>query len=204
MSELRGSSAESLTLTGSNFTAATAVKFGGWPTVTDGEFALSNPKAAHFRVLSDTKITATVPSLVAGRRCCIAVVSPTATSMSDPTAPFMVVRPRLLSDDYKTFAVRPAKIIPTTDGSMAVGLKGGHIGWRRWGTVAYGTGTVQVIAGTWGALRAYRGSVTAFRLRGGRYTRMSVRWRVNGKTRVWRMKLEHQNSPESWWFWQRS
>jgi hypothetical protein len=203
LSEARGSSGESVTLTGSNFTAATTVSFGGWPTQTDGEFVLSNPKLAHFRVLSDTKITATVPSLVAGRRCCIEVVSPTATGVSDRSAPFLVIRPRLLRDDYKAFAVRPAAIIPTTDGSMDIGRQGGHIRWRRWGTVAYGIGTVRVIAGAWGPLRAHRGSVTAFRLRGGRYTRMSVRWSVNGKTRAWRMKLEHQSSPESWWFWQR-
>jgi hypothetical protein len=69
---------------------------------------------------------------------------------------------------------------------------------------AYGLGTVWIDDGipneALGTFHGYRGSVTAVRVRGGRYTRMTVRWRQNGhkKAEALRLKEAHPGS----WFWQ--
>jgi len=200
LSEAQGSVGETVTLTGSGFVGATKVTFGAWPTGSGGAFALSKPVFAHFHVVSDTKITAAVPRIIAGRRCCVKVTGPTATSTSGRSTPFLVVTPRLLRDDDHIFAVRPGSIIADYDGGMDIGRVGGHIRWRRWGTTAHGVGTVRVAAFDSGPLGSYPGSVTAFRLRGGRYRLMTVTWTYGGGSERWRLRLYHYSTPELW-FW---
>lgn len=199
LSEARGSVGETVTLTGSGFDGATKVTFGTWPTG-GGAFALSKPAYAHFHVLSDTKMTATVPRTAVGRRCCVKVTSPVAISTSGRSTPFLVVKPRLLSDDDHIFAVRPGSVLADYGGGTDIGHVGGHIRWRRWGKVAYGVGTVRAATLGIGPFRRYPGSITASRLRGGRYTRMTLKWTDSGDTKRWRLYLYHYSTPDVW-FW---
>jgi hypothetical protein len=198
LSELRGSCGETVTLTGSGFTGATAVTFGTWPTTASGSFALAKPAFARFHVVSDRTLTATVPTLAAGRRCCVMVACPTSTSLSKQSGAFLVVRPRLLCNVTGSFAIRPRSLIPTEDGSFGVG----HIRWRIWRTQeACGRGVVGIDNGipdmAQGAYHNYAASVTATRVRGGRYTRVTIRWRQSGRRRALTLKLENN----SYWWW---
>jgi hypothetical protein len=209
-SEYKGSSGEPITLNGSGFTGATRVAFGTWrwPVQGDETFALVNPAKAHFRVLSDTKVAITVPTLRTGRHYWVKVVSPTSTSVSKYSSPFSVVRPRLLRDSSGTFALRPATVIPSGDGSFLIGKlysthRGHAIRWLRWSTrKAYGLGTVWIDNGipdeARGTFYGYAGSIAATRVRGGRYTRMTVRWKQNGRRHRETLKLTHAGSG---WFW---
>ena len=148
VSEHRGSSGEPIVLTGSGFTATTAVTFGTWPTQTGGAFALVNSVNAKFSVQSDTKVAATVPALRPGKNYWLEVTGPTATSVSDHSTPLLVVVPRLLNDSTGKFLVRPATLSFGATGQFLVGKlwhhKGHGIRWRRWGTVAQGTATVWI------------------------------------------------------------
>ena len=151
VSEHRGSSGEPIVLTGSGFTAATAVTFGTWPTQTGGAFALVRSVNAKFSVQSDTKMAATVPALRPGKHYWLEVEGPTATSVSDHSTPLLVVVPRLLNDSTGKFLVRPATLMFGMTGQFVVGKlryhKGHGIRWRRWGTVAQGTATVWIVVG---------------------------------------------------------
>jgi hypothetical protein len=196
LSEHRGASGEPFTLTGSGFTGASRVVFGTWgqQTQSDEPFALANPVKAHFRVLSDTKIAVTVPPLRAGRNYWVAALSPAGTSVSDYSSPFLAVRLRLLRDTYSNeFAIRPAMVIPSVDGAFNMGQEGGHIHWRAWSAArAYGVGTVWFDIGVpkyLGTFHGYPGTITASRVRGGRFTRMTISWRINGRTHSQHMKL---------------
>jgi hypothetical protein len=208
ISEHRGSSGEPVVLTGSGFTAATAVTFGTWPTQTDGAFALVNSVNAKFSVQSDTEIAATVPALRPGKDYWVEVDGPTATSVSEHSAPFLVVVPRLLNDSTGKFLVRPATLMFGATGQFLVGKlphhKGHGIRWRRWGTVAQGTATVWIdvsVPAYLGHFIGCKGTVTASRLRGGRYTRLAVTWRQNGRTKVERFKLRLWADGSRWgWF----
>ena len=207
LSERRGSRGEPITLTGSGFTGATRVAFGTWRApLRDGQvFSLVHPRKAHFVVLSDTKIAATVPALVVGKHYWVKVVSPAATSVSGHSAPFRLVRPRLLKDSFGTFAIRPASVVPSGDGSFGVGELGGHLRWRVWNSGrAFGLGTVWIDNGipneAQGTFHGFRGSVTAFRVRGGRYTRMTVRWHQNGHKMAQALRLKQVHAGV--WFWQ--
>ena len=206
-SERRGSRGEPITLTGSGFTGATRVAFGTWrwPVQGDEPFLLVNAVNAQYQVLSDTKIAATVPALRAGRHYWIKVVSPTATSVSGHSLPLLVVKPRLLKVSFGAFALRPATLTPSGDGTFNIGDLGGHIHWRVWNArKAYGLGTVWIDDGipneALGTFHGYRGSVTAVRVRGGRYTRMTVRWRQHGHKKVEALRLKEAHAGS--WFWQ--
>ena len=206
--EHRGSSGEPIVLTGSGFTAATAVTFGTWPTQTSGAFALVGSVKGRFSVQSDTEIAATVPALRPGKDYWVEVVGPTATSVSGHSAPFLVVVPRLLNDSAGKFLVRPATLMFGMTGEFVVGKLPGRrshgIRWWRWGATARGTTTVWIVVGVPLALSHYvgcKGSVTASRLRGGRYTRLAVTWRQDGHTKVERFKLSLWADGSEWgWF----
>jgi hypothetical protein len=196
VSEHRGSSGEPIVLTGSGFTAATAVTFGTWPTHTDGAFALVNPVKAKFSVLSDSEIAVTVPALRTGKSYWAEVAGPTTTSVSDHSAPFLSVVPRLLNDSTGKFLVRPATLSFGATGQFLVGKlshhKGHGIRWWRWGATARGNTTVWIdvsVPAYLGHFIGCKGSVAASRLRGGRYTRLAVTWRQNGRTKIERFKL---------------
>jgi hypothetical protein len=211
LSEQRGASGEPIKLTGSGFTGATEVVFGTWPkpAQADEPFAMAHPVKAHFRVLGDTQIAATVPDLRAGRHYWVVVVSPAGKSVSKYPSPVRVVRPSLLTDAFgNTFAIRPATLVPSGDGSFLIGKlysthRGRAIHWQFWrSSRAYGVGTVWIDDGipdeARGSFYAYAGSVSASRVRGGRFTRMAVRWRQNGRTHRETLKLEDNSSG---WFW---
>jgi hypothetical protein len=206
LSEHRGSRGESITLTGSGFTGATRVAFGTWhwPVQGDEPFVLVDPLKARFQVLSDTTIAATVPALRVGGHFWVKVVSPTATSVSAYATPFRVVRPRLLKINYGAFAVRPATITPSGDGTFNIGDLGGPIHWRVWSARrAYGLGTVWIDNGipneALGTFFGHPGSVTALRVRGGLFTRMTVRWLDSGHRRSATLKLAKAHAGS--WFW---
>jgi len=208
ISEHRGGSGEPIVLTGSGFTAATVVTFGTWPTQTDGAFALVNSVDAKFSVQSDTEIAATVPALRPGKSYWVEVAGPTTTSVSDHSAPFLVVVPRLLNDSTGKFLVRPATLMFGATGGFVVGKlpwrKGHGIRWWRWGATARGNTKVWVLVGVPAYLGHYvgfKGSVAASRLRGGRYTRLAVTWRQHGRTKVERLKLRLWADGSRWgWF----
>jgi hypothetical protein len=72
------------------------------------------------------------------------------------------------------------------------GRKGHGIRWWRWGATARGNTTVWAVVGVPVALGHYvacKGSIAASRLRGGRYTRLAVTWRQNGRKKIERFKL---------------
>jgi hypothetical protein len=208
ISEHRGSSGEPVVLAGSGFTAATAVTFGTWPAQADGAFTLANAANAKFSIQSDTEIAATVPTLRPGKDYWVEVVGPTATSVSEHSVPFLVVVPHLLNDSTGKFLVRPATLSFGATGQFVVGKLRHHEGhgirWRRWGTVAQGTATVWIdvsVPAYLGHFIGCKGSVTASRLRGGRYTRLTVSWRQNGHTKVERFKLGLWADGSRWgWF----
>lgn len=208
LSERRGSSGERIVLTGSGFTGATAVTFGAWPTQDSGAFALVNPVGAKFSVVSDTEIATTVPTLRTARYYSVEVTGPTATSLGDPSARFLAVVPHLLNDSSGKFLVRPATLMFGQTGGFIVGKlpwrKGSGIRWWRWGVSARGNAAVWTIVGVpayLGHYVAHKGSVTASRLRGGRYTRLAVSWRQNGHTKVERFQLRLWADGSRWgWF----
>jgi len=206
LSEHRGSRGESVTLTGSGFTGATRVVFGTWrqPAQAGSPFALVDPVKASFTVVGDTAITATVPRLRIGQRYWVEVASPSGTSASAHARPFVLVRPRLLKLSFGRFAVRPPVVTPSGDGSFTIGLFGGRIHWVTWNAErAFGTGTVWIDNGipneAQGTFIPHPGTVTATRVHGGLYRRMTVRWHVNGHKRVetFKLTLSHPGV----WFW---
>jgi hypothetical protein len=139
----------------------------------------------------------------AGRRCSVKVVSPAATSVTNQSSRFLVVRPRLLRNVEGSFAIRPATIVPSGDGAFNVGMLGGHLRWLVWRTTkAYSLGKVWIDNGipnmALGTFHGYAGSVTATRVRGGKYTRMTVRWKQNGHKKTAVLKLAH-NTYGWWW-----
>ncbi len=116
-------------------------------------------------------------------------------------------RPRLLTVDYgSTFAVRPATITPTGDGSGVIGRlgkRGRSIHWSSWTTSnAYGTGTLWIDNGipnvAEGTYHGYGATVHAYRVRDGRFTRMTVRYRKSGKAKLWALALQ-KSSPGYVW-----
>ena len=210
LSEHQSAAGEPITLTGSAFTGATEVVFGTWRTDSrgNGSFSTAGPVRAHFRVLGDTKIVATVPSLRVGRYW-VVVVSPAGKSVSKFSTPLRVVRPGLLKDTFSnTFAIRPATVIPAGDSSFLIGKlfkthRGHAITWSEWSArKAYGVGTVWIDNGipneAQGTFHGYAGSVDARRSRGGHFTRMTVSWQQSGRARNEVLKLEHNASG---WFW---
>jgi len=206
LSERRGSHGEHLTLTGSGFTGATSVAFGTWrkPARAGDAFALAHAVRATFTVASDTTITATVPLLRPGARYWVEVASPAGASVSAHGKPFVFVRPHLLKESFGAFAVRPPVVTPSGDGSFTIGLFGGKIHWRTWSAKgAFGRGTVWIDNGipneAQGTFIPHPGSVAAFRVRGGRYTRLTVRWHVNGHKRI--LKLALARAHRGVWFW---
>ena len=164
---------------------------------------------AHFRVLGDTTIAATVPRLRAGRQYWVAVVSPAGKDVSEHGLPFQVVRPGLLKQDFaNVFTIRPGTVIPSGDSSFLIGklfsTKRGHaVHWTLWtSTRAFGQGTVWIDNGipnvAMGTFRGYPGSVGASRVRGGRFTRMTIHWKQSGRVHGQTLKLERDRSG---WFW---
>jgi hypothetical protein len=209
LSEHKGSSGEPITLTGSGFTGATQVVFGTWQSQVLGDeaFSLAKPKGAHFRVLGDTKIAVTVPLLSAGTKCWVAVVSPTSTSISGRSSPFLVVRPRLLRGTYEPFAIHPTSVGTEAGRVFGIGNLGGQrahaIRWRAWSaTRANGTGTAWCPYGT--SLRGCPGSIRASRVRGGRFTRITISWRIGGRTHRQTLRLDgtDEQSGGSGYWWQ--
>ena len=202
LSEHRGSSGETVTLTGSGFTAVTKVTLGTWPTGTTGPFALANPRSASFHVLSDSKVTVTVPTLPAGTRSCVEVTSPTATSVSPEASPFVVVKPHLLYVALgRRFAVRPRNVVPSVDGAFSIQ----HVRWHIWRTSrSYGTGTVWIDNGiptmAHGTIFRHAGSVTGSRVRGGLYTRMTIHWYVHRHTLIRRFSLKKAANGAGWYW----
>lgn len=202
VSEHRGCSGEPVTLTGSSFTGATQVTFGTWPLqlANDQPFALVNAKLARFHIVSDSKITATVPTLAVGRSCCVQVAGPQVTSVSGSSS-FIVVRPELLRNAEGTFAIRPRTVVPSVDGSFSVT----RIRWRLWAPrEALGSGTVWIDNGVpnmaLGTYHHYAGALTAYRVRGGRYTRLAIRWREGSRRKMQRLRLT-RGASGSGWFW---
>jgi hypothetical protein len=208
MSETQGASGEPVTLSGAGFTGATQVVFGAWvaPLLGDESFVLASSVGAHFAVLSDAAIATTVPVLRPGRHYWVTVVGPAATSVSDFSSPFLVVVPRLLEGVYGRFALRPATVDPGTSGPTLIGNRAGQRGhgirWRMWSAGrAYGTGTVWCPVGTTLGFRGYRGSISAYRVRHGRFTRMSLTWDKRGRTRRETLKLEGVGGPSDAGYW---
>lgn len=207
VSEHRGSPGEPIVLTGSGFTSATSVTFGTWPTQTAGAFALVSSVNAKFSVLSDRQVSATVPALRLGKNYWVEVEGPTATSVGDHSTPFLAVVPRLLEDSTGKFLVRPATLSFGITGQFVVGKlpreEDHGIRWRHWGTYAQGAATVWMVVGVpayLGHYVSYKGTVTGYRLRGGRYTRLAVSWHQNGHKKVERFKL-HLWADGSRWGW---
>ena len=116
--------------------------------------------------------------------------------------------PTLLGNSPKgpeKLLVRPAQIIYTGDGSGILGGfdgapgKGfGHLRWTRWTTgSAYGHGADWIddcrpdCAG--GTFTAHAATLNAFRPRGGRFTRLTVKSSYRGKSLVNRLKLERSH-----------
>jgi hypothetical protein len=117
-------------------------------------------------------------------------------------------RPRLLKEDFSArFAVRPATVIPTGDGSIVIGKlgkRGHHIHWHVWNaSKAYGVATVWVDNGiptvAQGTFHGFGGTVSAYRVRNGRFTRLTVHYRKAGKLKTWALSLEHLGKPG--WTW---
>lgn len=207
LSEHKGSSGEPITLAGFGFTGATRVVFGTWrwPVQNDESFSLVRPVNAHFRVLSDSRIATTIPTLRAGGHYWVKVVSPASTSVSKYSSPFSVMTPRLLTDTYGRFAIRPVTV--ATEAALGVyGIghiagQGGHrIHWRVWSASrAHGTGTAWCPYGT--TLRGYPGSIGAYRVREGRFTRITLRWNKNGHTHRQTLRLDGMGGPSDTGYW---
>ena len=119
--------------------------------------------------------------------------------------------PGLLTEDFSTtFAVRPATLLPTGDGSIVIGKlgqRGHHVRWHYWySSKAYGKATVWVDDGiptvATGTFHGYRSSIHASRVRHGRFTRMTVRYRKSGKIRTWKLALKRLGT--TGWTWRRA
>ena len=131
------------------------------------------------------------------RKATFAATSRTAKSM-----------PRLLKEDFSSrFRVRPATLDPTGDGSIVIGKlakRGHHIHWHVWnGVKAYGVATVWVDNGipnvAQGTFHGFGGTVHAYRVRDGRFTRLTVHYRKAGKLKTWSLALKHLGKPG--WTW---
>lgn len=114
--------------------------------------------------------------------------------------------PRLLTEDSSSdFAVRPALIIPTGDGSGRIGKfgkRGRSIHWSAWTTsTASGVGTViyDYWNGTTWTFQSFLATVHAYRVRDGRFTRLTANYREGGKPQTWAMTLASGDGPG--WYW---
>ena len=102
------------------------------------------------------------------------------------------------------FVRRPATVVPFGNGaaiSTIVGrltaTRGTPIRWRTWNnSAARGTGTMwvndgvpDIASGTWSGRAAM---LYAHRVVHGRYTRLTLRSRINGKARTWNLRLVKQ------------
>ena len=113
--------------------------------------------------------------------------------------------PRLLTDTYGRFAIRPVTV--ATEAALGVyGIghiagQGGHrIHWRVWSASrAHGTGTAWCPYGT--TLRGYPGSIGAYRVREGRFTRITLRWNKNGHTHRQTLRLDGMGGPSDTGYW---
>jgi len=214
LSEHRGASGEPITLTGSGFTGATRIVFGTWrkQVLGDEPFALANRVRASFTMIGDTKIAVTVPVLQVGRHYWVAVVSPAGKSVSSYASSLYVVRPRLLKEPFgsgRAFAIRPDTVDPFTYGGLVVGkldLTRGHaIRWLAWKSgKAFGVASVWTKDGirvngipTF-VYRCHCGSITASRVRGGLFTRMTVRWKRGRRTDSSALEMEHNGRVWDW------
>jgi hypothetical protein len=138
------------------------------------------------------------------RRLLVLLLTATATITLAGSALAQGALPTLLGNWAKgpsKLLVRPAQIIYTGDGSGILGGfdggrdKGfGHLTWTRWTTgSAYGHGA------DWiddcrpdcadGTFTAHKATVNAFRPRGGRFTRLTIRTAYRGKPLVSNMRL---------------
>ncbi len=117
--------------------------------------------------------------------------------------------PKLLTQQaHDPFRVRPAMIGYTGDGTGFVGKSPidkhrGFLHWKSWrATTAYGTATIWLndctpsCAG--GTFHSYRGSVRASRVRHGDFTRMTLRFRYNGRSVTDERKLLRAGSTYFW------
>jgi hypothetical protein len=105
------------------------------------------------------------------------------TSAGPPTAAVAKSNrlPRLLTLDFSsTFAVRPAMIVPTGDGWVYFTGRHGrnsHIHWKKWTrSKAQAVVTQWMRTGVGMESTGRRATVLAFRVRKGRFTRMTVRY----------------------------
>jgi hypothetical protein len=88
--------------------------------------------------------------------------------------------PHLLTSGGRDFRVRPATMVvgmvEITGPDVSAPAYGaghrGHIMWSRWATEADGRGEAWVPNGPGGGVRPHAASVRAWRVRGGRYTRL--------------------------------
>lgn len=115
--------------------------------------------------------------------------------------------PRLLTVDFsRSFAVRPAMITPTGDGSAFIsGLKGKRspIHWRTWtASQADAVATIWIDNGipnnAQGTFFAHRATVQAYRIRKGRFTRLTIRFRQQGSKRTWALSLARSGPGYVW------
>ena len=109
------------------------------------------------------------------------------------------------------FAERPAMIL-TLSGATTYQFigqypgKGGRIHWQTWTRrAAHGVGIMwtndcipSTADGTWHGCRA---TIDASRVRGGRFTRMVLRYREGGEQKTWRRVLSHAGGFGNGWFW---
>jgi len=127
---------------------------------------------------------------------------------SDHAAPFRVAVPHLLDDGTGRFLVRPATLSFGVSGQFVVGKlphRSSHgIRWWRWDASARGRATVWIDVSAPASLGHYigcPGTVTASRLRGGRYTRLAVSWRRGGASKTERFTLKRWADGSRWgWF----
>ena len=156
-----------------------------------------------YRIRSASLLFAVAMLIMAGSCVSVAWASGTSSSADAhsarttvPTATDVVARagrlPRLLREDFsRSFAVRPAIIVPTGDGSAFISGRNGkqsHIRWQRWNMrEAYAVATIWIDNGipniAEGTFHGQRATVQAFRVLKGRFTRLTVRYRENGKPR---------------------
>ena len=115
--------------------------------------------------------------------------------------------PRLLTVDFsRAFAVRPATITPTGDGSAFIsGLKGKRspIHWRTWtASQADAVATIWIDNGipnnAQGTFFAHRATVQAYRVRKGRFTRLTIRFRQQGSKQTWALSLARSGPGYVW------
>lgn len=122
-----------------------------------------------------------------------ATVAPTPTATLDLRLSGL---PVLLTEfGTAAFAVRPATVVPYVDGGMVIGKlvkHGGRIHWHTWSSSsASGAGTLWIDNGipdmASGTYHGHSATVHAYRVRDGRFTRLTVRYRESGKheTKTW-------------------